>query len=78
MRIPLTLRLQSGGGWSVRCPELPGLITEGETKEAALANAWDALLALLDAYEQLGWPLPLGLPATPERSAIEFLPLTAA
>lgn len=76
--IPLVLQPQPGGGYAVRSPELPDLITEGETEREALANAWDALLALLDAYDQLGWPRPLGLPAVPERSSVEFQPLTAA
>jgi antitoxin HicB len=70
--IPLTLDPQPGGGYAVRSPVLPELITEGETEAEALENAWDALLALLDAYDQLGWPLPLGLPATPQREAVHF------
>jgi antitoxin HicB len=78
VRIPLTLQPQPEGGYSVRSPELPGLITEGETEEAAVANAWDALLALLDAHEQLGRPLPLGLSPSPDRSSVEFQPLPAA
>jgi hypothetical protein len=43
-----------------------------------LENAWDALLAILDAYDQLGWPLPLDLPPKPERAAVRFENLTAA
>lgn len=77
IRIPLTLQPQLGG-YAVRSPELPALITEGETEAEAPANAWDALLALLDAYDHLGRPLPLGLPAVPDRSAVEFLTLTRA
>jgi antitoxin HicB len=77
-RIPLTLTPQPGGGYAVRSPELPGLITEGETEEQAVANAWDALLALLDAYDQLGQPLPPGLSVTPNRRAVEFDPLVSA
>ena len=78
VRIPITLEPQPGGGYAVRCPDLPELITEGDSEEAALANAWDALLALLDAYDQIGRPLPLGLPVAPDRSTVEFQPLTAA
>ncbi len=76
--IPLTLKPQPGGGYAVRSRDVPDLITEGETEQEALANAWDALLALLDAYDQLDWPRPLGLPAVPERTSVEFQPLTAA
>ena len=76
--IPITLEVQPEGGYAVRSPALPELITEGETEAEALENAWDALLALLDAYDQLGWPLPLGLPATPQREAVHFEQLSAA
>ena len=76
--IPLTLEPQPGGGYAVRSPELPELITEGETEAQALENAWDALLAILDAYDQLGWTLPLGLPRLPDRAAVHFELLSAA
>lgn len=76
--IPLTLQPQPGGGYAVRSADLPELITEGQTEQEAIDNAWDALLAVLDAYDQLGWPLPLGLPALPERSSVRFQPLTPA
>jgi antitoxin HicB len=76
--IPLTLEPQPEGGFAVRSPALPALITEGDTEAEALENAWDALLALLDAYDQLGWPLPLGLPPAPERAYVHFEQLSAA
>jgi antitoxin HicB len=47
--LPLTLEPQPGGGYAVRSPELPELITEGDPEAQALENAWDALLAILDA-----------------------------
>jgi antitoxin HicB len=76
--IPLTLEPQPEGGYAVRSPALPALITEGDTEAEAIENAWDALLALLDAYDQLGWPLPLGLPPAPERETVHFEQLRAA
>lgn len=76
--IPLTLDPQPQGGFAVRSPVLPELITEGETEAQAIENAWDALLAILDAYDQLGWPLPLNLPVRPDRTAVRFDNLTAA
>jgi antitoxin HicB len=76
--IPLTLEPQPEGGYAVRSPALPGLITEGDTEAEALENAWDALLALLDAYDQLGWPMPLGLPPSPGRGSVTFEQLSAA
>lgn len=70
--IPLTLEPQPGGGYAVRSPVLPELITEGDTQAEALENAWDALLAILDAYDQLGRPLPLGLSPNPDRRVVRF------
>jgi antitoxin HicB len=46
--IPLTLEPQPEGGYAVRSPALPALITEGDTEAEAIENAWDALLALLE------------------------------
>jgi antitoxin HicB len=76
--IPLTLEPQPEGGFAVRSPVLPELITEGDTETQAFENAWDALLAILDAYDQLGWPLPLDLPVRPDRTAVRFENRTAA
>jgi len=75
--IPVTLQSQPAGGYAVRSPALPELITEGETQAEALDNAWDALLAILDAYDQLGRPLPLGLPPLPRREAVHFEQLSS-
>ena len=49
---------QPEGGFTVTCPALPGLITEGDTLEEALSNVSDALLALLEAYQEAGREIP--------------------
>ena len=36
----------------------PELVSEGDTLDDALANARDALAAVVEAYEDLGRPLP--------------------
>ena len=59
--IPLILTPQPEGGFTVTSPLLPELITEGDTVDEALANAQDALAAVIEAYQDLGRPLPLGL-----------------
>jgi antitoxin HicB len=56
--VPLTLTPQPEGGYLVRSPLLPELITEGDTLEEALDNARDAFDAVLDIYESRGWALP--------------------
>lgn len=58
-RVPLVLAPQPEGGFTVTSPSLPGLVTEGDSLEEALANVEDALRATLELYEDTGRPLPL-------------------
>ncbi len=60
-KLPLVLEPQPEGGYVVTCPLLPELITEGDTVEEAIYNANDALAAIIEAYEDLGKPLPPAL-----------------
>jgi len=58
---PLVLEPQPEGGYTVTSPLLPELVTEGDTVEDALGNVRDALAAVIEAYQEMGWPLPPGL-----------------
>ena len=60
-KLPLVLEPQPEGGYVVTCPFLPELITEGDTVQEALANANDALAAIIEALKQLKRPLPPAL-----------------
>ena len=60
-RIPLILEPQPEGGYTVTCPLLPELITEGDTIPECLANVEDAFTVVLEIYEDEGRPLPSGL-----------------
>jgi antitoxin HicB len=57
-KVPLILSPQPEGGFTVTSPLLPELVTEGDTVEEALANVRDALAAVVEAYQDLGRPLP--------------------
>ncbi len=57
-KVPLLLEPQPEGGYTVTSPLLPELVTEGDTLDEALVNVKDALLAVIEAYEDLGRPLP--------------------
>ena len=57
-KVPLVLEPQPEGGYTVTSPLLPELVTEGDTLDEALGNVKDALLALIETYEDLGRPLP--------------------
>lgn len=57
-KLPLVLDPQPEGGFTVTCPILPELITEGDTVEDALSNVSDALAAVIEAYQDLRKPIP--------------------
>lgn len=59
------------GGYVVHCPALPGVVTEGETVEEALAMARDAITGYLESLRKDGLPIP------EERGAL-MSPLTVA
>ncbi len=43
----IVLEPQEGGGFTVLVPALPEVVTEGNTEEQALANAQEAIRAIL-------------------------------
>ena len=57
-KLPLVLEPQPEGGYTVTCPLLPELITEGDTVHDVLEHVGDALAAIIEAYEDLGRPIP--------------------
>ena len=71
-RVSLILEPQPEGGYTVTSPSLPGLVTEGDSIEAAVENARDALRATLELYEDTGRPVPVGLVQDPEAGALHF------
>lgn len=71
-KLPLLLDPQPEGGFVVTSPVLPELITEGDTIQEALANAQDALAAVIEAYEDLGRPLPAALQPAAEQTPLEI------
>lgn len=52
------LEPQPEGGFTVFVPALPDVVTEGDTKEEALANAKDAIEGYLAVLKDMGWPAP--------------------
>lgn len=63
-KLPLIMEAQPEGGYTVTCPLLPELITEGDSVQEAIHNAGDALAAIIEAFEDLGRPLPAVLQPT--------------
>ena len=55
-------------GWIVvSCPALPGCISQGRTREEALANIREAITGFLESMVEHGEPLP----TSPEFAVVE-------
>jgi predicted RNase H-like HicB family nuclease len=48
MKFIVTVEKDEAGYYVVDCPALPGCVTQGRSKEEALANAREAILASLE------------------------------
>ena len=46
------------GYWVAECPSLPGCISQGKTREEALANIREAIEGYVKALEDDGLPIP--------------------
>lgn len=46
------------GYWVAECPSLPGCISQGNTKQEALANIKEAIHGYVAALEEDGLPVP--------------------
>jgi antitoxin HicB len=58
------LEPQEGGGFTVLVPALPEVVTEGDSEKEALANAQEAIRAILEYRRQHGIAIPAD--ASPE------------
>ena len=46
------------GYWISECPSLPGCLSQGKTKEEAIANIKEAIAGYIAALEEDGLPIP--------------------
>ncbi len=46
------------GYWVVECPSLPGCISQGKTKEEAIANIKEAIQGYIATLAEDGLPVP--------------------
>ena len=46
------------GFWVVECPSLPGCVSQGETRQEAIANIKEAIEAYVAVLEEDGLPVP--------------------
>lgn len=77
-RVRLLLTPASEGGFVVTSPDLPELLTEGDSAAEALANVPDALAAVRELYEDMKRPLPPVLRPAPTNTPVAFETLIEA
>ena len=46
------------GYWVVECPSLPGCVSQGRTRQEALANIKEAIALYIETLEDDGMPVP--------------------
>jgi predicted RNase H-like HicB family nuclease len=58
------------GGFTVRVPAIPAIVTEGDDREQALEMAREAIEIYLESAKEHDWEIPAEY-ATPELAAVE-------
>ena len=59
MKLTVTIDRDEDGTWVVECPSIPGCVSQGHTKEEALANIREAIELCLEVRAELGMPLTI-------------------
>jgi len=58
MKIRVFIEQDEDGRFVATCPALPGCISEGDTREEALANIQDAISGYVESLRKHGEPVP--------------------
>ena len=61
MKFRIILEPDEGGVFVAECPTLPGYISEGATRDVAMANMRDAIQGYIHSLEKQGDPVPMDL-----------------
>ena len=59
MRYRIMIEPDEDGVFVAECPSLPGCISQGQTREAAIANIRDAIQGYIASLEKHNEPVPL-------------------
>jgi predicted RNase H-like HicB family nuclease len=57
MKFMVSVDRDEDGVWVVECPSIPGCVSQGATKDEALANIQDAIRGCLEVRAERGMPL---------------------
>ena len=59
MQFTITLDRDEDGVWITECPSVPGCVSQGPTKEEAVANIREAIRLCLEVRAERGLPLTI-------------------
>ena len=54
MKFPTVIDRDEDGAWVVECPAIPGCISQGRTREEAMANIKEAIALCLEVRAERG------------------------
>ena len=57
MKFPIVIDRDEDGMWVVECPAVPGCVSQGRTREEAMANIKDAIALCLEVRAERSMPL---------------------
>jgi predicted RNase H-like HicB family nuclease len=59
MQFIITVDRDEDGAWITECPSIPGCVSQGQTKEEAIANIQEAIQLCLEVRAEKGLPLTI-------------------
>ena len=59
MKFNITIDRDEDGLWIAECPSIPGCVSQGQSREEALANVQEAIAACLEVRAERGMPLTI-------------------
>jgi predicted RNase H-like HicB family nuclease len=59
MKFMTTLERDEDGVWVAECPSIPGCVSQGASREEALTNIREAIVACLEVRAERGMPLTI-------------------
>ena len=59
MTFTVTLDRDEDGVWIAECPSIPGCVSQGDSREAALENVQEAITLCLEVRAERGMPLTI-------------------
>lgn len=59
MQFVITVDRDEDGAWIAECPSIPGCVSQGQTKDEAIANIHEAIQLCLEVRAEKGLPLTI-------------------